>query len=67
MDKLERKIPPVALFVLFFVVINHISHEFLTFKIGLPLNSIIFGVCFLAAGIAGLGGCLLYKFEAGDE
>lgn len=61
MDKLERKIPPVALFLLFFVVINHISHEFLTFKIGLPLNSIIFALCFLAAGIAGLGG--VYEFK----
>jgi len=61
MDKLERKIPPVALFLLFFVVINHISHELLAFRVSLPLNSLVFGLCFLAAGVVGLAG--IYEFR----
>lgn len=61
MDKLERKIPPVALFVLFIVAINHISHEFLAFSAALPLSGLVFTLCFLVAGFIGLAG--VYEFR----
>lgn len=61
MDKFERKIPPVALFVLLFLVINHLSYEFLSFTVSLPFNSLVFGLCFLAAGFVGLAG--IYEFK----
>lgn len=61
MDKLERKIPPVAVFLLFFVVINHISFEFLAFTVGLPLNSVVFGLCFIVSGYVGLAGVFEFK------
>lgn len=61
MDTLERKIPPVALFVLFVVMINHISHEFQLFTADLPLNGIVFVMCFLFAGVVGLSG--VYEFR----
>ncbi|MCZ4294639.1 methyltransferase family protein [Vibrio sinaloensis] len=61
MDKLERKIPPVALFVLFIVAINQLSHEFLTFQVSLPLGGLLFALCFFAAGFVGLAG--IYEFR----
>ncbi|MEF1290861.1 methyltransferase family protein [Vibrio sp. M260118] len=61
MDKLERKIPPVAVFLLFFVVINHISLEFLAFTVSLPLNSAVFGLCFIVSGYVGLAGVFEFK------
>lgn len=61
MDRLERKIPPVALFVLFVVMINHISHEFQLFKADLPLSGVVFVMCFLFAGVVGLSG--VYEFR----
>lgn len=61
MDKLERKIPPVALFVLFVVAINHLSHEFLAFSVSLPLGWLVFGACFVIAGFVGLAG--VYEFR----
>lgn len=61
MDVLERKIPPVALFVLFVVAINHISHEFIRFTINLPLNLVVFLVCFVVAGFVGIAG--VYEFR----
>lgn len=61
MDVLERKIPPVALFVLFVVAINHISHEFIRFTVNLPLNLVVFLVCFVVAGFVGIAG--VYEFR----
>lgn len=61
MDVLERKIPPVALFVLFVVAINHISHEFIRFTVSLPLNLVVFLVCFVVAGFVGIAG--VYEFR----
>ncbi|MFM2589771.1 methyltransferase family protein [Vibrio sp. TBV020] len=61
MDVLERKIPPVALFVLFVVAINHLSHEFVRFTVNLPLNLVVFLVCFAIAGIVGIAG--VYEFR----
>ncbi|TFH90933.1 methyltransferase family protein [Vibrio ouci] len=61
MDVLERKIPPVALFVLFVVAINHISHEFIRFTVSLPLNVVVFLVCFVVAGFVGIAG--VYEFR----
>ncbi|EEX92206.1 hypothetical protein VIOR3934_04084 [Vibrio orientalis CIP 102891 = ATCC 33934] len=61
MDVLERKIPPVALFVLFVVAINHISHEFVRFTVNLPLSLVVFLVCFVVAGFVGIAG--VYEFR----
>ncbi|TMX37399.1 isoprenylcysteine carboxylmethyltransferase family protein [Vibrio sp. Hep-1b-8] len=61
MDKLERKIPPVALFVLFIVASNQLSHEFLTFQVNLPLAGLLFALCFFVAGFVGLAG--IYEFR----
>ncbi|WP_394125345.1 methyltransferase family protein [Vibrio hepatarius] len=61
MDVLERKIPPVALFVLFVVAINHLSHEFIRFTVNLPLNLVVFLVCFVVAGFVGIAG--VYEFR----
>lgn len=61
MDKLERKIPPVALFVLFVVAINYLSHEFLAFRVSLPLAGTVFPICFIVAGLVGLAG--VYEFR----
>jgi protein-S-isoprenylcysteine O-methyltransferase Ste14 len=61
MDVLERKIPPVALFVLFVVAINHISHEFVRFTVNLPLSLVVFLICFVVAGFVGIAG--VYEFR----
>lgn len=61
MKALERKIPPVALFIIFIVAINHISHELVAFTVDLPLNSVVFALCFLIAGFVGLAG--VYEFR----
>jgi protein-S-isoprenylcysteine O-methyltransferase Ste14 len=61
MDVLERKIPPVALFVLFVVAINHISHEFVRFTVNFPLSLVVFLVCFVVAGFVGIAG--VYEFR----
>ncbi|KOO13074.1 hypothetical protein AKJ18_20095 [Vibrio xuii] len=61
MDVLERKIPPVALFILFVVAINHISHEFVRFTVNLPLSLVVFLVCFVVAGFVGIAG--VYEFR----
>lgn len=61
MDKLERKIPPVALFVLFVVAINHLSHEFVAFSVSLPLAALVFSICFIVAGVVGVAG--VYEFR----
>ncbi|WP_159654666.1 methyltransferase family protein [Vibrio atypicus] len=61
MDKLERKIPPVGVFVILLVVINKVAHEFIQLNVALPLPSIVFGLCFVVAGIIGLAG--VYEFR----
>lgn len=61
MDVLERKIPPVALFVLFVVAINHISHEFVRSTVNLPLSLVVFLICFVVAGCVGIAG--VYEFR----
>ncbi|KJY83349.1 hypothetical protein TW81_10170 [Vibrio galatheae] len=61
MERLKTKIPPVAVFVLFFVVINHICHELRDFSFNLPLNTLVFIVCFILSGLFGLAG--VYEFK----
>lgn len=61
MDKLERKIPPVAIFVILVVVINKVAHSFHGFSLDLPLSSLVFGLCFVVAGIVGIAG--VYEFR----
>ncbi|MCG9597311.1 isoprenylcysteine carboxylmethyltransferase family protein [Vibrio sp. Isolate25] len=61
MEKLERKIPPVALFILIGVLMNHTGHEFHTFSIGLPLPWIVLLACFVISGFVGLSG--VYEFR----
>lgn len=61
MQALETKIPPVALFVLFIVAINQISHEFLAFRYPLPLSNMVFLLCFVASGVVGLAGIIEFR------
>ncbi|MDA0118778.1 methyltransferase family protein [Vibrio sp. T11.5] len=61
MEKLERKIPPVALFILLGVVMNHVGHEFRTFSLGLPAPWFVLFACFMIAVVVGLGG--VYEFR----
>ncbi|NVD06544.1 isoprenylcysteine carboxylmethyltransferase family protein [Vibrio sp. JPW-9-11-11] len=61
MQMLETKIPPVALFVVFIVAINQISHEFLSLRYDLPFKNIVFLVCFVVSGVVGLAG--IYEFR----
>tara|TARA_Y100001956_G_C4097190_1_gene175853 strand:+ start:488 stop:949 length:462 start_codon:yes stop_codon:yes gene_type:complete len=61
MDKLERKIPPVAVFIVLLVVINKVAHTFHEFTFSLPLNSTVFTLSFLVAGFIGLAG--VYEFR----
>lgn len=61
MGKLETKIPPVALFVLFIVAMNFINREFLVFHLNLPLNGMVFLLCFVVSGVIGIAG--VYQFR----
>jgi protein-S-isoprenylcysteine O-methyltransferase Ste14 len=61
MGKLERKVPPVALFIVMIVAINHVAAEFRSFMLPLPVGGGVFAVCFLLSGIVGLLG--VYEFK----
>ncbi|NOH54080.1 isoprenylcysteine carboxylmethyltransferase family protein [Vibrio coralliilyticus] len=61
MEKLERKIPPVALFIVLGVVMNHVGHEFHTFSVGLPIPWIVLLACFAISVFVGLAG--VYEFR----
>lgn len=61
MEKLERKIPPVAVFIVLMVVLNKVAHTFHGFTVSLPLNGLLFGLCFIVAGFIGLAG--VYEFR----
>ncbi|MBD1565920.1 methyltransferase family protein [Vibrio sp. S12_S33] len=56
MDKLELKIPPVAVFIVALVLMNRLSHLFVFASITLPLPAVVFTICFVLSGIVGLWG-----------
>lgn len=61
MDKLERKIPPVALFVILLVINHQIANELIAFQLLLPFHNIVFSLSILLAGFVGLAG--VYEFK----
>lgn len=61
MKKLERKIPPAVVFIILIVIINRVSHEFTSLTLALPLNALVFAVCFILAGFVGVAG--VYEFH----
>lgn len=61
MGKLERKVPPVALFIVMIVAINHVAAEFRSFALSLPFGGGVFALCFVLSGIIGLWG--VYEFK----
>lgn len=61
MEILERKIPPVAVFIILIVAINHVAAELVLFSLGLPYGGAIFALCFVLAGGIGLAG--VYEFK----
>ncbi|UUM29528.1 methyltransferase family protein [Vibrio japonicus] len=56
MEKLERKIPPVVVFIILIVIINRVSHEFTALTLPLPLNALVFAACFILSGVIGVAG-----------
>lgn len=61
MDKLERKIPPVAIFVILLVIIHKVAHSVDGFTLDLPLPFLVFSLCFILAGGVGVAG--IYEFR----
>ncbi|KOO05492.1 methyltransferase family protein [Vibrio nereis] len=61
MDKLERKIPPVAVFIVLVVIINRVSNEVTSLTVPLPLEVFVFLVCFVLSGFVGVAG--VYEFH----
>ena len=61
MEKLECKLPPVALFVILAVVINRVAIEFVSFQVALPFHNIFAGLSVLFSGFVGLAG--VYEFK----
>ncbi len=61
MDKLERKIPPVAVFIILIILINRVTHALPVFTVDLPLHSLLLAVCFALSGVIGVSG--VYQFH----
>ncbi|RJX72952.1 isoprenylcysteine carboxylmethyltransferase family protein [Vibrio sinensis] len=64
MEQLERKIPPVAVFIVMVVIINYLSRCIHLADLPLPLPGVVFGLCFLLAGGIGIAG--VYEFRKAD-
>jgi len=60
MDKLELKIPPVAVFIVSLLLI-YLADKVAVFHIDLPLNWVVFAVCFVVSGYFGLSGILAFR------
>lgn len=61
MDKLERKIPPVALFVIFVILMTVIDKVWVVFRFELPLNLFVAVAAVGLSGVIGLAG--VYEFR----
>ena len=74
MEKLERKIPPVALFIIFVVImvqLDHtlksfaltlpLDHTLKSFALTLPLTTLVLVVAMVVTGVIGLAG--VYEFR----
>lgn len=64
MEQLERKIPPVAVFIILAVIINYLSRCIHLATLPLPLPGWVFAICFLLAGGIGVAG--VYEFRKAD-
>lgn len=60
MDKLELKIPPVAVFIVSLLLI-YLADKVTAFDIELPFSWLVFAVCFVASGYFGLSGIWAFK------
>ena len=60
MDKLELKVPPVAVFIVSLLLI-YLADKLNTFDIELPFSWLVFAVCFVASGYFGLSGIWAFK------
>ncbi|WGV99185.1 isoprenylcysteine carboxylmethyltransferase family protein [Vibrio sp. YMD68] len=56
MDRLELKIPPVAVFVIVILLMNFAAENLMFAHIIFPFTWLVFLVCFIASGIVGLLG-----------
>ncbi|EGU29147.1 hypothetical protein VII00023_22049 [Vibrio ichthyoenteri ATCC 700023] len=61
MDMLERKIPPVAVFILFVMVMIRLDQVLLTFTLQLPLTTLVLAVAVILSGVVGIAG--VYEFR----
>ena len=61
MDKLERKIPPVALFVIFVILMTVVDKVWVVFCFELPLNLFVAVAAVGLSGVIGLAG--VYEFR----
>lgn len=61
MDKLERKIPPVALFVIFVILMTVIDKVWVVFRFEFPLNLFVAVAAVGLSGVIGLAG--VYEFR----
>lgn len=61
MQKLELKIPPVAVFIAMFVVIAKVAQLFPTLRFPLPFGFTVFAICFVCAGYVGITGIIAFK------
>ncbi|WP_047042573.1 methyltransferase family protein [Vibrio mexicanus] len=56
MSKLELKVPPVALFLIFVVVMHRLSRMLPSANVDLPFAAVVALVCFVMSGVIGLAG-----------
>lgn len=61
MDKLELKVPPVAVFIVLMVIVNRLAHAFTGLTISLPAPGVVFLLCFIASGIIGIAGVVEFR------
>lgn len=61
MERLERKIPPVALFILFIMVMIRLDQVLLSFALALPLTTVVLVAAVILAGVIGIAG--VYEFR----
>lgn len=61
MEILERKIPPVALFILFIMVMIRLDQVLLSFALALPFTNVVLVAAVILAGVIGIAG--VYEFR----
>lgn len=61
MSRLELKVPPVALFLIFVVVMHQFSRMFPEVNVGLPFSAVVALLCFVISGVVGIAGVLAFR------